>query len=98
MFDNDTYGVKIGNATELSCITIPEKYCDKPVSVIMEDGFSPDTQLGEDCLYKVNKITISSNIEKIEKSAFRSCENLVSVEFAKNSKLSITSTNLSIKS
>lgn len=89
LLDNDTYGVKIGNATELSCITIPEKYCDRPVTVIMESGFEPEQQQGADYYYKVNKVIISSNIEKIEKRAFYLCGNLTSVEFSEESKLSL---------
>lgn len=88
LLDNDTYGVKIGNATELSCITIPEEYCEKPVTLIMESGFEPLQQQGVDYYYKVTKLVISSNIEKIDKRAFYLCGNLMSVEFSENSKLS----------
>lgn len=87
LLDNDTYGVKIGNATELSCITIPEKYCEKPVTLIMENGFKPEQIQGTDWPYKFTKIVIPKTIEKIEKNAFLSCLNLTTVEFADDSQL-----------
>lgn len=87
LLDNDTYGVKIGNATELSNITIPEKYCGKPITLIMESGFEPIQQQGVDYYYKVTKLIISSNVEKIDKRAFYLCGNLTTVEFSPNSKL-----------
>lgn len=80
LLDNDTYGVKIGNATELSCITIPEEYCEKPVTLIMESGFECSND-------NLTKIIITKNIEVIENRAFYSCKNLTFVEFFEDIKL-----------
>lgn len=80
LLDNDTYGVKIGNATELSCITIPEEYCKKPVTLIMESGFESSND-------NLTKIIITKNIEVIENRAFYSCKNLTFVEFFEDIKL-----------
>ena len=80
LLNDNTYGVKIGNATELSSITIPESYCGKTVSTIMESGFEYSNN-------NLIKVIISKNIKVIEKRAFYSCVNLTTVEFLKNTKL-----------
>lgn len=83
LLDNDTYGVKIGNATELSTIIIPEKYLGKTVTVILAKGFAPVVGMGT----RLTKIIIPKTVIKIEAEAFHGCGHLTTVEFAADSQL-----------
>ena len=72
--DDGTYGVGVGNATELSHITIPETYLGRKVSKILDYGFY--NLSGS----KFKSISLSNNITTIGDYAFRNCESLISIE------------------
>lgn len=67
-FVDGTYGVKIGNALRLEKIIIPPMYNGKPVTTILEDGFSNAQNLKE--------IILPETITSIEARAFKDCINL----------------------
>lgn len=67
--DNGTYGVAVGNASQLSKIEIPASYKGRPVMDIVDEGF-------KNC--KANQIVIPDSITRIGTSAF-SYSNLSSV-------------------
>lgn len=61
--DDGTYGVGIGNATQLSHITIPDTYMGKKVTKIVDGGF--DIQSSIDYKYQLTSITIGKNIKPL---------------------------------
>ena len=62
LLPDDTYGVSIGKAKYLEEIIIPEKYNGKPVSRILENGFS-------NCEF-LKKVTIPDSVKTIDAGAF----------------------------
>ena len=77
--DDGTYGVSVGKAIYLSYIDIPETYCGKPVSKILENGFSN--------LEYLKKISVPDSVKEIGEFAFTSCKSLNTVVIGKNSAL-----------
>ena len=73
--DGDEYGVKIGNAIYMKTIVIPETYNGKPVTTILNSGFSPS---GDVDTY-LESVVIPSSITKIEANAFSNCTKLKTV-------------------
>lgn len=74
--DDGTYGVGIGNATQLSHITIPDTFRGKKVTKIIDFGFSDPDYIDSDNL---TSLTIGNNIKSIGEQAFNYCHNLKSV-------------------
>ena len=68
---DQTYGIKIGLATDAEEIVIPGKYRGKPVTRVLENGFK--------AAQKLKKLTIPSEIKEIGDSAFYECTELESL-------------------
>ena len=92
--DDGTYGVGVGNATQLSSIVIPETYLGKEVTQIVEYAFENDSKLKSiqipdsvttigyrafiGCI-SLTSITMSNNLIEICDAAFDSCSSLTSI-------------------
>lgn len=63
--NDGTYGVKVGNAKELSDIVIPSEFNSGAVTKIMAEGF-------KDC-GNLKNITIPSSVKSVEENAFNGC-------------------------
>lgn len=97
--DDGTYGVGVGNATELSSITIPETYLGKPVTKIVDGGFGgcgnlkdidiPNsvTYIGYSAFYNcdlLKSVFIPSSVTIIEEEAFFHCDLLTEIIVSEN--------------
>ena len=75
--DDGTWGVGVGNAKYLSTITVPEKYLDKPVTTIVDNGFSN--------LKNLKSIQLPNTIVSIEDEAFFNTSTLSTLKIGENS-------------
>ena len=66
-----TYGVAVGRAIYLENIVIPERYCGKAVTQIIDIGFNGCANL--------KTVTIPDSVTSIGESAFSGCASLTSV-------------------
>lgn len=69
--DDGTYGVSVGSASNLSYISVPSVFNNKPVTRIVDYGFS-----GADSL---RTISLPDTVNHIGKGAFAYCKNLTTV-------------------
>ena len=76
LLDDGTYGVGRGYASQLSHITIPEKYKNKDVTTIVEYGFAYGRAVNPSPSYKTKSVTIPKSIKHIENYAFDSFEEI----------------------
>ncbi len=109
LLDDDTYAVIGANSKNLSEITIPDSYKEKPVTKIFENAFKDFknlktliisesiTSIGasafSDCINLTN-ITIPFNVTTIDKSAFDGCLNITNANISTNVISAISKYNL----
>ena len=71
LLDDNTYGVSVGTATQLSNITIPSTYLGKSVTKIIDEGFRECSNL--------KSIAIPNSVTSIGNIAFFGCSSLTSI-------------------
>ena len=74
--DDDTFAVGIGSAIRLSEIVIPDKYLDKNVTAIAENGFNGGIYLKE--------LKLPDSIKEVADHAFDGCVSLEKIHYGKN--------------
>lgn len=74
--DDDTFAVGIGSAIRLSEIVIPDKYLDKNVTAIAENGFNGGIYLKE--------IKLPDSIKEVADHAFDGCVSLEKIYYGKS--------------